>query len=191
MAWKIPHSMVSVAPRANRLRVALLSLLTAVCIGAVSCVDDNTSAPDGAHEVGVGDSLPPFRVRLMDGEWLSRDSLMGRRSVVCLFNTGCPDCRQELPVVDSLFRHHGTKADVRFVAIAREEEAETIWPFWDKQGLTLPFSAQPDRTVFNLFAQSRIPRIYLSGSDGIVRFVHTDQSMPQIGQLEDEFGRLK
>ena len=191
MTTKKTHLTAYVTFPVNRLRSALWSLLIVACACVVSCIGDDESSANGAQEITVGDSLPAFRVRLMDGEWVSRDSLQGRRSVVCLFNTGCPDCRQELPVVDSLFRRHGGEADVRFVAIAREEEAETIWAFWDEQKLTLPFSAQPDRTVYSLFAVSRIPRIYLSGPDGIVRFIHTDQLMPDIRQLEKEFERLK
>lgn len=185
------HLTIPVVILAVRFKAVLLSILIAVCACAVSCHQDGDSSADGNQEVAVGDSLPAFRVRLMDGSWVSRDSLIGHRSVVCFFNTGCPDCRQELPMVDSLFRSHGTKADVRIVAIAREEEAETIWDFWDTKGLTLPFSAQTDRTVYSLFAKSRIPRIYMSDTDGIVRFLHDDQTMPDIQQLEEEFGQLK
>ena len=157
----------------------------------MSCLDERTPEDDETSLIRVGDRLPAFRVRLMDGTWLSADSLMGCRSVVVLFNTGCRDCQQELPIVDSLFRDHDDEPDVRFVAIAREEEAETIWDFWDAHDMALPFAAQADRSIYNLFATSVIPRIYLSGSDGVVRYMHTDRDMPYRRQLEEEFGTLK
>lgn len=170
-------------------RLNVMGVLVLALTAFSACVDDEQ--PADPLLVHVGDSLPAFRVRLMDGSWLSRDSLVGRRSVVVLFNTGCGDCRRELPVVDSLYVRHRAETGVRFVAIARAEEAESIWAFWDERGLTIPFSAQADRSVYNLFATSVVPRLFLSGTDGIVRFAHDDQQMPDLAQLEREFGQLK
>lgn len=176
---------------ANFLRKNLMWLTMTLMLPAALCSCNDDDEPEDPALVHVGDSLPDFSVRLMDGSWLRRDSLVGRRSVVVLFNTGCGDCRRELPVVDSLYVNHRHEADVRFVAIARAEEAESIWAFWDEKELTIPFSAQADRTVYNLFAKSVVPRLYLSGTDGIVRFAHDDQQMPDLAQLEREFGQLK
>jgi len=153
-------------------------------------MDDEVETTDEAAIIKVGDSLPQFNVRMMDGSFMSTDSLLGRRSVVTLFNTGCRDCKQELPILDSLYRNHKDDADVRFVAISREEEAETIWEFWDAHEMILPFSAQADRTVYSLFAKSVIPRLYLSGPDGKVKFMHDDQQMPSLSDLEKELQSL-
>lgn len=177
----------STIPPFYRIVLGLLLPLTIATSAACSHDDD----PEDAAVVHVGDSLPAFSVRMMDGTWMSRDSLVGRRSVVVLFNTGCGDCRQELPVVDSLYVRHRADADVRFVAIARAEESESIWAFWDERELSMPFSPQPDRAVYQLFANSVIPRLFLSGPDAIVRFAHDDQAMPDLQQLELELAALR
>ena len=63
---------------------------------------------------------------------------------------------------------------VKFAVISREEGKETIDHFWKANSLTLPYSAQSDRTVYNLFADSRIPRVYIC-LDGIIKAVFTDE----------------
>ena len=72
-------------------------------------------------------------------------------------------------IYDEYFPHQ-----VKFAVISREEGKETIDHFWKANSLTLPYSAQSDRTVYNLFADSRIPRVYIC-LDGIIKAVFTDE----------------
>ena len=54
---------------------------------------------------------------------------------------------------------------MRFVCIAREEDAADIAAWWSDNGLSLPWSAQPDRRVYNMFANTGIPRIFIISAD--------------------------
>ncbi|MBQ7470930.1 MAG: hypothetical protein IJS97_00675 [Prevotella sp.] len=49
----------------------------------------------------------------------------------------------------------------------------------------------PDRGVYSRFANSRIPRIYISDGDLRVRYIHTDFRMPGLETLEKELGSLE
>ena len=53
-----------------------------------------------------------------------------------------------------------------------------------KKGLELPYSAQNDRKVYEMFAQSRIPRIYICEKGGIIRYIFTDDPVPSYDQLK-------
>jgi peroxiredoxin len=139
----------------------------------------------------VGDRLPSFDVVTSEGLRVTTDSLVGRRSVVVLFHTGCPDCRKELPELDIVYRAHRQEADFRLICIAREELQADIQAFWDEKALAMPYSPQADRRVYSLFARSVIPRIYIASPDGIVRFMHDDQEMPNHEQLESELRKIK
>jgi hypothetical protein len=73
---------------------------------------------------------------------------------------------------------------VSFALISREDRAEDIEVYFNKKGLELPYSAQNDRKVYEMFAQSRIPRIYICEKGGIIRYIFTDDPVPSYDQLK-------
>jgi peroxiredoxin len=152
-----------------------------------SCISEHENEKQGASaDVQVGDPLPVFEVTMADGQQVNTDSLLGKRAVVVFFHTTCPDCQKELPRLDSLYRAHHQESDFRLICVARAQKKEEIQPFWEREHLSLPYSPQPDRSIYNLFAGSIIPRIYIASPDGIVRFTHDDKDMPSFRQLEEE-----
>jgi hypothetical protein len=55
----------------------------------------------------------------------------------------------------------------------------------------MPYSPQADRSVFQLFAYTGIPRIYISSPDGVVRYVHDDMDMPSFLTLVTEMESME
>lgn len=155
----------------RQLLFIILTLLLASCV--------NNSEPSGA-EVSVGDSLPQFQVMMNDGTLVSDASLRGKKALIVFFNTGCPDCRSELPVVE---RFHVSQSDVRVVCISREEDANSVSAYWQKENFTMPYSAQADRKVYSLFASSRIPRLYLVDGSGVILAMWDDRNSPSLQEL--------
>ena len=118
-----------------------------------------------------------------DGSTIRTSDLLGGVSVVVFFNVGCGDCRVELPEVQRLW---DLQLGVPIVLIARENTEEAIQSFWQQAQLTMPYSPQSDRKVYSLFASSRIPRIYICDNQGVIRFSHSDDTMPTAEQMADE-----
>lgn len=113
--------------------------------------------------LGVGDAVPRFSVTLNDGSVFDFSVMQQYPCVVVFFDTSCPDCRAALPIVQTVSTHKSfTSKDIRFVCIARAEGEASIASFWETEHLTLPYSPQSDRSVYNLFANSVIPRIYVT-----------------------------
>ncbi len=149
--------------------IALLLLLPCSCIE-----EEGTSLED---VVTLGSTLPDFTVVMNDGTEVTGAALRNTVSVVMFFHTECPDCRQALPRVQRLYDTYAPQG-VRFALISREEKASSVAAYWAEQGFTMPYSAQPDRKVYELFAYKRVPRIYVSDSTGIVRHMFTDDPVP-------------
>lgn len=152
--------------------VATLLLTLAACIG-----DD---VADSRSLIGEGDSLPAFTIELSDGRTLTTADLAGAPTVIVLFTTHCPDCRRELPVLQQL---HQLRPQLEIVCIAREQSADEIEKYWQENGLTLVYSPQPDRKVYNLFATESVPRIYIADSRCIVTAAFDDTDMPSLELL--------
>lgn len=139
---------------------------------ALSCNTVNDGDDTNVKEyVKVGDRVPVFSVDVVDSEGrtsvFSTARLTGE-TVIVLFNTSCGDCRRELPQLNAYYLAHRHDKGFQMVAIAREESAESIAAYWQAQGFEIPYSPQPDRRIYNLFASSIIPRVYYCTADGIV-----------------------
>ena len=158
-----------------------------VCgVGIPSCITEDEDR--GTIELEVGDTLPVFSVQLTNGRTITTGSLRGRPSLVVFFHTGCKDCQKEFPVLQQIYEDYGD--EVEFVAVSREENAADIASYWAEHHLTIPYSAQEDRTVYHLFAKMSIPRIYVSDQDLVIRSIFTDDPLASYEDLAEAISPL-
>lgn len=165
-------------------RSILLFLLTMWSLllagGLTSCVNEGQPDNEG---VKAGDPLPQFAVKLNDGREVTTQSLRGKRVLIELFNTGCGDCRESLPEINALYESLKDNTNVEIFAIARAEEAPQLALYWEENGFTLPYSPQPDRKVYELFATIGIPRIYIADANGTITATFGPDDRPTLPQL--------
>ena len=142
-----------------------MMLLYLLLTGCSSIEDDETK-----ERVAVGDRVPLFSVEMVkDGErsTFSTAQLTGE-TVIVFFNTTCPDCQRDLPKLNQYYLKHKVDEGFQMVAISREEGEEDVAAYWKDNGLQIPYSAQNDRRIYELFASSIIPRIYFVSAQGVV-----------------------
>lgn len=162
-------------------RIFLGVFLGCLCL---SCIRDEV--PAGADIVGPGDRLPDFSVVLNDGSVVSRESLRGKVAVLVFFHTDCPDCQQELPVIQRLYEEYASSAEVCICAVSREEGEAEVASYWQAHALTIPYSAQEDRRVYALFSTSGVPKVYVCGPDGKVVSVYSDNPIATYSELKED-----
>lgn len=165
----------------------LFSLLITMVCTTTGCVSDDE--PKGDSLV-AGDYLPEFAVVMNDGQTISTSLLRGKVPVIVFFNTDCSDCRKELPEVQKLWDLYHDSEEVNIIPIAREETEEEIIQYWEENGLTMWFSPQTDRSVYNLFAPSIIPRIYIANQSGEIIASYDDSVMPTFEELNEKIKSL-
>lgn len=154
----------------RKIGMLLLSLLL---MGCSSIEDDNKVA----ERVNVGDRVPSFTIDVVsDGihSTFSTAQLTGE-TVIVFFNTTCPDCQRDLPKLNQYYLKHKSEKGFQMVAISREEGEITVAAYWKDNGLQIPYSAQNDRHIYELFASSIIPRIYFISAKGIVTRVFIER----------------
>lgn len=145
-----------------------------------ACINENIPENEG---VSVGDPLPDFSIVLNTGQNLNTEALRGKVSAIIFFNTSCSDCRKELPVVQELYDTFKENSEVTIFAVSREEGSESVERYWSVHNLTIPFCAQSDRLVYNKFAISGIPRIYVSDKNLEVTAIFGDYPLPDLSEL--------
>lgn len=134
-----------------------------------SCIKERQTGAD----LAVGDAVPDFTVTMNDGTSVTGASLREGTSCIVFFTTVCPDCRETLPHIQRIYDEYLPKG-VNFVLISREEGPQTIEKYWSEQDYTMPYSAQNDRIIYELFARTRVPRVYIC-REGIIKAIFTDQ----------------
>jgi peroxiredoxin len=135
----------------------------------------------------VGDVVPEFTVKQADGAsdapFLAAD-FEGRRSVIVFFQTTCADCRRELPKIHEawqLFSKYRAFPDVQFILISRGENAATVAEYWTSVAESkpsfdpMPYYLDPERETYNKFANTYVPRLYLIGTDGRVKYMAIEE----------------
>ena len=163
--------------RNNLLKIFVAMVLA---LTASSCIFDNR---ESKNDLKVGDKLPDFSVTLNDGSVVTGAALRKGVSVILFFTTTCPDCHQMLPEMQRIYDHFHSQG-VDFALISREESEDKISAYWQKEGLNMPYSPQTDRKVYNLFATSIVPRVYVSDKSGIIRIIFTDNPVPTYSNIK-------
>lgn len=147
-------------------------LLCLLFIGCSSIEDDETK-----ERVAVGDHVPLFSVEMVkDGErsTFSTSHLTGE-TVIVFFSVKCGDCQRDLPKLNQYYLKHKDDPGFQMIAISRAEGEDLVVPFWEEYGLQIPYSAQNDRRIYELFASSIIPRVYFVSAQGIVTRVFIER----------------
>ena len=147
----------------------------------VSCISEDE--PE-AVSLSVGDKCPDFSVRLNDGTFISTSDLKGITSVIVFFNTSCPDCQREFPVIQKVYDFAmSANCPITVLCIARAESESSIKSYWELNDLSLPYSAQEDKSVYNLFASSVIPRIYIISPSLEITATWSDNPLPTAEEI--------
>ncbi|MDE5675342.1 MAG: TlpA family protein disulfide reductase [Muribaculaceae bacterium] len=152
-----------------------------ICLTATACVTENEPANTGLAE---GDPLPQFNLTLDNGSSVSTTSLRGKTAVIEFFNTSCGDCREGLPAINRLYEEYNDHPLISIFAVSREEDAVSVGNYWAEHNFSLPYSAQSDRLIYNLFATSGIPRTFITDASGRIVATFGDSDIPDFHTLK-------
>lgn len=147
-----------------------------------SCQDDSEEAGTPTTAINVGDLIPDFTLAGSNGNSFSSSSLKGQVYILNFFDTGCPDCRQELQVLQQIYDKY--EGMVPLLNVPRSQTKEEIQSYWDQANLTLPYYIPNDKNLYYKFASRTIPRTYVVDSDGIVHASFADSPVADYDTLD-------
>lgn len=145
-------------------------LLTVLCVllTSASCIDSDEAEDDIINYINPGDRIPEF-ANSATGRSISSAEFAGKRSLLVLFGSYCPDCNVVLPIVHEVWLRVKDNPDNLVVAISRKEAEADVATYWTSKGYDpMPFYLDPYGDTFYKFANSTIPRIYIVNAEGVV-----------------------
>jgi thiol-disulfide isomerase/thioredoxin len=155
----------------NRSRAAAVAVLVVVAaVAAMLAVRMRAPRPgdEPAPKQRVGETMPDFELRALDGRTWRRADLAGKVAFVNVWATWCGPCRQELPLLQQLHERLANRADVVLVAMNVDEDADKVAPFVAERGYTFPVLYAHDY-VRKTLATRGIPRNWVIDADGVWR----------------------
>jgi peroxiredoxin len=126
-------------------------------------------------QVRVGETVPAFDTRLLDGKTLSAQALKGKAVLVVFWATWCPSCQKELPELQKLYDRHRTRG-FEILAVSVDADSFTVEEFWKDHdyGFPVAMNAPAHGRVFGPVKGT--PTLYLIDRGGVLR-------MARLGRL--------
>lgn len=155
-------------------KTLLLILFAIMLFSGVSCTEKEEPSQD---TIKSGQSVP-------EGLGLPVTDI----SFIAFFNSKCPDCQQEMPVIQELYdKYCGA---LNFLVIGRDMTVQQIKDYFNENDFYAPFQADPDRKIFDAFGGKCIPLCFLC-KDGIIKNVWTDNPIMTVKEFEKAYEKLK
>jgi cytochrome c biogenesis protein CcmG, thiol:disulfide interchange protein DsbE len=133
---------------------------------------------DGSGELRLGEPVPEFAARSLDGDSVALSELRGEVVLLNIWATWCPPCREEMPAIESLHQELSPRG-LRVVAVSidRAGAEPAIRRFADEFGLTFDILHDAEQQAPRAFRTIGVPETLLIDREG--RLVHR-----WIGQID-------
>lgn len=126
-------------------------------------------------QVRVGETVPAFDTRLLDGKALSAQALKGKAVLVVFWATWCPACQKELPELQKLYDRHRARG-FEILAVSVDADSFTVEEFWKDHEYTFPVAMNTPAHGKVFGPVKGTPTLYLIDKRGVLR-------MARLGRL--------
>lgn len=116
----------------------------------------------------VGQALPHFSIRTLDGREIDSSELRGKVTIVHFWATWCPPCREEMPALEKFYAaHHNEGLEVIALSIEDDEGKSKVLDF--SKSFTFPVAMKSAVQVDGFGRIWRLPLSFLIDRKGILR----------------------
>ncbi len=145
-------------------KVKLLGVLLALALPALpaSALADN---------IVPGAVAPNFVLTSNTGKPVALADLKGQVVLINFWASWCGPCRQEMPILDQLYRSYQA-AGFTLLGVNVEPNAADAEKFLKGTPVTFPILLDPKSTVSKLYEVSGMPSTIIVDRDGKIRYVH-------------------
>ena len=140
-----------------------------------------------AHEgdvAKVGQNAPPFVGFATSGAQVSLESFKGKVVLLDFFATWCGPCMAEMPVIQRDIWEAYNSAGLVVIGIGREHQLKELTDFSKAKQITFTIVADPKREIYKQYATEYIPRCYVIGKDGVVKFATVGYSTKEFSEMK-------
>ena len=116
---------------------------------------------------------PDFTLKDMSGKEIKLSALRGKPVMINFWATWCPPCRDEIPVITSMYNETHTSDNYEILGVATQSDDSTVRAFSDELKMNFPLLPDVDSRVVSLYHVLPIPTTFFIDKDGIIRLIQT------------------
>ncbi|MFA7228768.1 MAG: TlpA disulfide reductase family protein [Melioribacteraceae bacterium] len=160
-----------------------LKLIASLFFSFFCTVIFSQSDIDSTTIIKIGDKLPSFTTASLAGTEFSSEALTGKVVLINFWATWCPPCKAEFPLLQKNIFDKIKDDSFSVLCISRGEKKEVVNKFIKQFGYTFPVYLDPEAKTYNLFASKYIPRNFVIGKDGKVKWASTGFQLEEFNEM--------
>ncbi len=166
--------------------ISLLSLFL------ISSCQTKTSDDARGYIVKVGDQVPEFTMKLVNGKSISINELKGKVVVLQFTASWCSVCRKEMPHLEKEVWQEFKDDDFIMIGVDYDEPLEKVIDFQKKMKTTYPMALDPNADIFALFAhkKSGVTRNVVIDKSGKIAFLTRLFDKEEFNAMKDKIEEL-
>ncbi len=133
--------------------------------------------------VNVGDMMPAFKTNSLSGNSFSSDVLKGKVVLINFWATWCSPCKAEFPLLQKNIYDKIKDDNFSVLCISRSEKEDVVKKFIEQFKYTFPVYLDPEGKTYNLFASKYIPRNFVVGKDGKIKWASTGFKKSEFNEM--------
>lgn len=146
--------------------------------------------PALAFAIEVGEPPPDFSLPdLNNGQKVSLSALKGKVVIVDFWASWCAPCKEEMPVLESLYKRFKDSGLV-VVGVSVDNEASNAKKFLSAVKVSFPIVHDAGHVVADKFKPPRMPTSIVIDKAGKIRFIHAGFREEDAKKLEAEVSKL-
>jgi thiol-disulfide isomerase/thioredoxin len=142
-----------------------------------------------AYALDAGSRLPEIGLKDLRGARIDAASLKGKVVIVDFWASWCGPCKQEMPVLERLYKKYKARGLV-IVGVSVDQEAANVKSFLKQLPVSFSIVHDAEHQVAGRFSPPRMPSSYIADRNGIVRYVHGGFREADAAKLETEVVNL-
>ncbi|MBN2908395.1 redoxin family protein [Polycladomyces sp. WAk] len=116
-----------------------------------------------------GDTAPVFALQTLNGQTMDLAKRNGKPALINFWATWCPPCREEMPILQSMYKRYGNRVDFFMVNLTREEtNEERVAQYLRQHKLTFPVLKDETGEVAEIYSILAIPTTYIVDANGVI-----------------------
>ncbi|MFH2137411.1 MAG: redoxin domain-containing protein [Candidatus Omnitrophota bacterium] len=128
-------------------------------------VMDRSEMSQPRDAVPLQGKSPGFVLTDLKGTSYDSENLKGKIIILDFWADWCPPCKQELPLIENVYKKIKSKNDVQLLTITSGDK-QVIADFVEKQGFTFPVLLDEQAEVIRDFKVVAIPQIFVIDAQG-------------------------
>lgn len=145
--------------------------------------------PLPGRAINIGDKAPDFQLEnAASGSPIKLSNYLDKPTVLVFWTSWCPHCRNELPVLESLYGEMGGK--VNFVGISLDDDPGSAAKEISGAGITFPnaFADDQKNRLVSDYSVMGVPAIFILDKSGTIKYKRAGEISKS--ELRDEINTL-